>query len=296
MRTAVAVAAYNRPGHFHTLLCSLEKNPEHLTLPFYFFLDGGAGSKVQEHIARIERSPIAQKHIIARDRNWGLGRNLIDVRRHLFEVDGFDQIILFEDDHKVTPQYLRLVLNLADWGWRHNVGTVQASTRVVMDLAKKRERLDRVKNSIEYFTGYLLRRFTWERIAPLLYEYEDRFLPQGQPYRKRVHSAIGAWIRDVFGRPRLPLPPDATRFNFGKVVNPFGQRKRWATGQDGITEMALWHTGCDGRLTTVVNRSIFTGERGEHFHPAAFRKARFHEMTLDAFPEDATRTEFTFAG
>jgi hypothetical protein len=295
MRTAVAVAGYNRPAHFLRLLQSLAQNPESQTLPFYFFLDGGHSSKIVAHQDIIGRSSIKEKYLIARDKNWGLGRNLIDVRRHLFETDGFDRIVLFEDDHEVTPQYLSLVLNLADWGLKDNVGTVQASTRVVMSLEEKSTRLARVKRSIEYFTGYVMTRSTWGRIAPILYEYEDRFLPWDVPYRKRVHHQIGQFIRETFAKPRLSLPKDATRFDFGPVENPFKHRKRWATGQDGITEMALWHTGHDGRLTTLVNRSIFTGETGEHFHPEAFRKAQFHLMTLDAFTADASRTEFVYA-
>lgn len=294
MKTAVCVAAYKRPEYFTQCLASLEKNPESQTLPFFFYLDGGHGSMVRSNMDLIEKTNIKEKHIIARGEWYGLGRNLIDVRRQTFETHGFDQMIFFEEDMIITPQYIRLLLNLRDWGLKRNIATVQASPVCVLSKEDKEKRLTEVRNGTEIFSGYLMDRDCWLRIRDVLYEYESSFL-MDRPYRNRPHVAILKWMAKKLGE-RTEPEPDADFLPVGKLPCPFRPGRPWPTSQDGVTAMAMWRAGYDGRLTTVINRAHHIGEWGEHVRPHNYKQNKFDQMVLDEFESDAELKSFVWAG
>jgi hypothetical protein len=296
VKTAICVAGYNRPEYLAKCLASLEKNPESQTLPFYFYLDGGHGSCVKANQELIEKSNIKTKHVIARGSWYGLGRNLIDVRRQTFDVLGFDRMIFFEEDMVVTPQYISLVQNLADWAFKHgDVATVQASPRCYLDKEAKIAASQHVKSGMEIFSGYAMERSCWEVINTALFAYEKLFL-MDRPYRARNHASIRRWMgENLFGRDkRVSRQPALCKGERPRWFNP-AALNNWTTSQDGITAMAMWCAGYNYRFTTKVNRAVHIGVRGENSRPGYHAK-HWAPMKLEEMPGDETRTEFQWMG
>ena len=171
-KAAVSISAYNRPEYFKQVVESLEKNLESSFLDFYFFLDGGQESAQQENAKIITNSSIANKHIIARHNNWGLGRNMIDVRRILFDVCRYDQVLVLEDDMVLSPQYIGLVFRILDWAETNfdDVGVVQGWSRCLWSKEQKFAHLDKVYVGNEHWWGYAISRKVWDDIKLFLYD------------------------------------------------------------------------------------------------------------------------------
>ena len=105
MRTAVATFGFGRPDHFERMLRSLGSCPEVAKgeVDVHHFLDGGAGSEQDALRAVIEDSGIPYTAIVARPGNLGVGRQLIGARRELLDEQGYDRMVLVEDDIEVEP-------------------------------------------------------------------------------------------------------------------------------------------------------------------------------------------------
>ena len=128
MRTAVATFGFGRPDHFERMLRSLGSCPEVAKeeVDVHHFLDGGAGSEQDALRAVIEASGVPYTAIVARPENLGVGRQLIGARRELLDEQGYDRMVLVEDDIELSPTYLTTLLRLSDWAENYaDVGTVQ---------------------------------------------------------------------------------------------------------------------------------------------------------------------------
>ena len=55
-------------------------------------------SKQDEIKNIIDKSGVPYTSIVQREENYGVGRNLIGARRDLFDVHGYERVILIEDD------------------------------------------------------------------------------------------------------------------------------------------------------------------------------------------------------
>ena len=260
----VVVIGYNRPKYFEKVVKSLESNPESQTLPFFFFLDGGPESQQTKYNEIIEKHKFPLKTIINRDRNLGCGLNIIDAREHVFDRLGFDAAMVFEDDMIVSPYYIGLGFRLLR---QFPESHVQCWSKCIQTREWKINRLNRVITGKAHFWGYALNKTTWNRISPILKEYQAKFLIG--PYRDRDGNAIREW--------------------FGTLV----EHPPHATGQDAATETALRASKIE-RIITMVNRGKYIGKEGIHLTSIEYEKARFGQVNLDIFPEDIEIKEFYY--
>ena len=197
--TALAIAGYNRPAYFRPTIQSILCNPCVAQCDLWCFFDGGAASCQDEYrfilSQELSRTPYHPREVRLEDRreNWGCERNLIDLRRRLFDNEAYERLFVFEDDMIVGPHYLALSLRLLDWAEFHfsDIGAVQAYNFCRMSKEEKMRTLEQVEVGNPHWWGYLMPRRTWEAIRDTMYEYEDRYLSGGD-YRLD-HGRIRNW-------------------------------------------------------------------------------------------------------
>jgi hypothetical protein len=197
MRTALFTASFNRPDLMRELLEGLAKNRtdlEHIDIIHY--VDGGPKSKQSEIQAIIEQSGVPYSSIVLREENYGVGRNIIGARRDLFDIQGYERVILIEDDLIPGPNFITTTLALADWARQYNdVGMVQ-----VWNLPKQpitEDDLDVVVPTHEHFYTYCIDVEVWDEIKQTLYDYEQAYL-EGVAYADKDWRGI----RKRFMNPR----------------------------------------------------------------------------------------------
>ena len=127
MKTAIFTASFNRPDLMQELLSGLAKNIDHLEgIDVHHYVDGGPKAKQSEIEAIIKESGVPYTSIVLREENYGVGRNLIGARRELFDVHGYERVILIEDDLIPGPNFIKTTLSLADWARKYaDIGMVQ---------------------------------------------------------------------------------------------------------------------------------------------------------------------------
>lgn len=288
-KTAILVIGYNRPEYLVQVVSSLEKNPASQSLPFFFVFDGGPQAKQQENINIVKRSTIKHKEIVLRSTSYGCGRNLIDARRMLFDWCEYDRIVFFEDDVVVTPEYINLVLNLDEWAHKNydNIGFTTAYCGCFLSLPEKLKYLSHVGVGVSCI-GYCIRRGVWNKIKPIIYEYENKFL-KDVLYNRRNSQAIRKWLKATYDRskPVVYSNPFKSKQN---IIAHFIHDKS-PTSQDGITMFALLLNGYVPLLTRV-NRAVNIGKYGLHFTPSLWEKLGFGKIKLDRFKQDYSLKEF----
>jgi hypothetical protein len=273
MRTALFTASFNRPDLMRELLEGLAKNRtdlEHIDIIHY--VDGGPKSKQSEIQAIIEQSGVPYSSIVLREENYGVGRNIIGARRDLFDIQGYERVILIEDDLIPGPNFITTTLALADWARQYNdVGMVQ-----VWNLPKQpitEDDLDVVVPTHEHFYTYCIDVEVWDEIKQTLYDYEQAYL-EGVAYADKDWRGI----RKRFMKPRYSkhrvvrkglnlLPADSNH------PAPFGPRlkRNVPTSQDAITALALWENGFV-RIATLAPRAVMKGVDGVHSSAKVFEK------------------------
>lgn len=293
MKTAILLIGFNRVDYFDQTLTSLEANKAAHECDLHIYLDGGPKSDHPGLQKRIDASSFSNITVVARPENWGIGRHLIDARRALFDEQGYDRVLLFEDDMVLAPSYVETVLNMMDWSSHYNdVGTVMAYTINDEPVAQQTEHLDHIIPTNRHFWGYGMERSVWSEIKATLYDFEERYL-KGVSYAHRAHRAI-RWrlIRKISrqkraarsGVPLVPaslLSPPFKRFPFG-----------CPTSQDAITALALWRHGF-ARITTRVSRARYVGEEGFSFTPEVYEKMGFgNQQTVELSTLTVAPTEF----
>jgi hypothetical protein len=273
MRTALFTASFNRPDLMRELLEGLAKNRtdlEHIDIIHY--VDGGPKSKQSEIQSIIEQSGVPYSSIVLREENYGVGRNIIGARRDLFDIQGYERVILIEDDLIPGPNFITTTLALADWARQYNdVGMVQ-----VWNLPKQpitEDDLDVVVPTHEHFYTYCIDVEVWDEIKQTLYDYEQAYL-EGVAYADKDWRGI----RKRFMKPRYSkhrvvrkglnlLPADSNH------PAPFGPRlkRNVPTSQDAITALALWENGFV-RIATLAPRAVMKGVDGVHSSAKVFEK------------------------
>ena len=139
---AVNIIAYNRPDYFEVVLKSIESNPKYITdlMDFYFFLDGGIGSKQVELERLIKLSNLKNITIVKRETNFHLVSNILSARSHIFDDLGYEYLIELEDDMQITPQFFKLILAFNKWAKNkfNNIGGVMLFNICRNDISEKK--------------------------------------------------------------------------------------------------------------------------------------------------------------
>ena len=265
MKTAIFTASFNRPDLMEELLNGLAENIEDLNgIDIYHYIDGGHRSKQDEIRNIIDKSGVPYTSIVQREENYGVGRNLIGARRDLFDVHGYERVILIEDDLIPGPNFVQTTLSVADWARDYDdIGMVQVWN--LPDRPVSERDLDVVVPTHEHFYTYCIDVEVWDEIKDTLYEYERLYL-DGVSYGDKDWRAI----RKRFMKPRyskVRKPRQGRTFLDTEYPHPppFGSRlKRTVpTGQDAITALALWEKGLI-RLATLAPRAVMKGVDGVH--------------------------------
>ena len=293
--TAIGIAAATRPEYFEKTVQSIASNPEVKKMPTFLFLDCHPDKRQSQITA--QHKVIAKKHlphcvVVERPVNFGCGRNIIDLRRQLFDVLGYDKVFVFEDDCIVSKNYVKYTQNLLTWADENysNVGIVQGHNFCVLSSDVKKEHLSKVSSTSTNLWAYLMKKECWDSISETMYKFESHYLT-AKEYMHRPHAAIRDWFRvlshDGFSsRGDSPIPVGTGE---AEKMALFCQTP--PTGQDAATNISFWVAGW-GRLAPVVNRTLYIGKHGIHYTPKQFDLDGFANHKLDHYSGDGTRKKF----
>ncbi len=111
----VILFVYNRPDHVKKTISALQKNDLADQSVLFIYSDGPRSEEdsslireVRNYVSSIEG--FREVHVIEREKNWGLGRNIIDGVTQI--INQFGRIIVLEDDI-VTSRYFLRYMNTA---------------------------------------------------------------------------------------------------------------------------------------------------------------------------------------
>ncbi|MCF7806380.1 MAG: hypothetical protein K9M13_01785 [Simkaniaceae bacterium] len=302
-KEGVAIVAFNRPHYFKQLLASIEETSESQELPFFFFLDGGPGAKQQENIDLISQANIATKHIIIRPVNYGIPKNHIDAKRFMFDWCHFESAYIFEEDVKISSSYFKTLKHLREWANKKydNIGTIQLWNEQIIKYRQKTKNRALIQETTPFYSlvAYCLDRSVWERISPLLYEYERRFIDplvgvdkfridRSKPGIGIFGDQVRSWLIEKFNDYRKRPPLFSPHRTLPSKLN-FEDYAIYCTNQDTVTCLSLWLTG-HIRLQSVATRVIHIGQVG-FMNPSwpSHKKLFLHQ-----FRNDSQLTEFIF--
>ena len=294
-KVAVGIAAATRPEYLERTLKSISANPEILKWPFFAFLDAHPDSR-QGHITAEQENMFHEYLpdcvVVRRPVNFGCGRSIIDLRRQLFDVLGYDRVFVVEDDCLISQNYFSYCMNLMDWAEENysDVGTVQGHSYCVMGSADKTKHLDKVSVTSTNWWAYLQSRKCWDSIKDLLYKFEDYYLTAVN-YMHRPHAAIRDWFLSLChdGFPTLGDSPVSVGKDEEFKQSQYLQSP--PTGQDGATTVACAVKGWK-RLAPVGNRSLYIGRKGIHQSPSQFSADGFDRIRMDNYDDDSDRKDF----
>lgn len=292
---AIAIACCDRPRYLEAFAESLSKNEGVNDYPIFAFMDLPPEKKnigvVDEQVG-ILRKYFPKVTLVKRRTNFGCGRNIIDLRKQMFDSLQCKNVFVFEDDMEVSKNYLKYCRQLQDWSSQFsNVGIVQGWNHCVLPNSEKILKKSEVSATMSNLWGYLQSKHCWDSISPLIYEYQKLFLGALR-YSDRPHKSIMKWFRDKAEDrkffPSNTFPEDSTYIL---------QRKNYfdapPTGQDALTNLALYAKGWV-RLAPVVNRGHYIGKLGIHMSPQRFIQNQFDQMSLLEFFDEAKN--FTLRG
>ena len=295
--TAIGIAAATRPEYFEKTLQSVAANSEVERFPTFLFLDchpDHRQSLITEQHRLIAKKYLPKCVIVERPVNFGCGRNIIDLRRQLFDVLGYEKVFVLEDDCIVSKNYFDFVENLLDWSDSKfsNVGVVQGHNFCIISDSVKKKHLGKVVSTSTNLWAYLMKKKCWDSISDYLYKFEDHFLTAIE-YMHRPHAAIRDWLRAIshdgfssLGKNPVPLSDSEIEKREKFTDSP-------PTGQDAVTNYASWIAGWE-RLAPLVNRTLYIGKSGIHQDPASFERNGFGQHSLDEYSRDGSRKRFQF--
>ncbi len=303
MKTAIYVTAYNRPHYLAECLCGLTKDPIAMQSDIFVFLDGGpdstqaANAKLVDWILAPAKTG-GELHTIKRDANYGVGHNMIEARRYLFDGLGYDRAMLVEDDCVLMPHAFGLNDRLQDWCDRHftNVGVTTIWCRCAASADIKFRHQRTVKGGNTNWITAMWTRDAWLAVRPMYELYERSFLPPiGEPYSSRPHRKITDWllscqaeVADAGWSPRgdQPFPEDADYFTRSLM-----DADHMVSSQDGVGAMAMVAAGMVKAYTTV-NRATYIGRQGEHGTPDQYEQSKYHLILPDIMRGDHGVADF----
>ena len=288
MSNAILLLGFNRVDYFGQTLAALQANDAAHDCDLHVYLDGGEKAKQDEIVALVKASTFENVNYVLRDKNWGIGRHLIDARRTLFDELNYERVILLEDDMILAPSYIQTVLDLSKWSQQYcDVGTVMAYNINADSLEQQQSQHQHVIATNRHFWGYVLTRDVWQIIKPIVYDFESKYLMKTS-YAKRSHFRIRwmfmrSWMskkRQARSGKRM-VPDECLSAPFPKIP------RKSPTSQDAITALALWHHGFT-RITTRVSRAQYIGVEGFSFSPEVYAQMGFEDQNT---PDLATLTQ-----
>ena len=131
METApIILFTYNRPAHTRRALESLRRNALAAESELFVYSDAARDEADREAVAEVRRiihdaRGFKAVHIVERDENQGLARNIIDGVTRV--TDQYGRVIVLEDDLVVAPHFLRFMNDaLETYKDEPRVGHIQA--------------------------------------------------------------------------------------------------------------------------------------------------------------------------
>lgn len=253
----IALAACERLRYFKQCVQALAQNPEFITTTVVLFLDKPTDiSQVvdnQEHIKVLQKvhpKPL----IIERPCNFGPGRNIIDIRRQLFDNLGFERVYIIEDDVIVAANYLEVMNNLWKWvldnNYENNVGVVQG-WQYTLDTQPSCY----VDVNMDNLWAYSMSLQCWNDIKDLVYQYERDYL--FCRYNERPHRTIFKWYEQIPVVPTREGYPVST----DKKVVLKGSLNSLTTTQESCVLKALYTRGWL-RISPNINLAENIGRSG----------------------------------
>ncbi len=108
----ILLFVYNRPEHTRRLIESLLANEEAEKSELYIYADNCRNDADNQQVDAVRSyihslSGFKAIHIVEREENWGLARNVIDGVTTLLGF--YDRVIVLEDDLVVAPYFLRFM-------------------------------------------------------------------------------------------------------------------------------------------------------------------------------------------
>jgi len=297
LKSAILLLGFNRTDYFQQVLSSLEKNSAAFNHDLHVYLDGGPKAKQQAIVDIVNSSQFENVTFVLRDRNWGIGRHLIDARRTLFDELGYDRILLLEDDMVLAPTYVETVFSISDWSAKYDdVGTVMAYNINHNPVKSQMQQMNQVISTNRHFWGYVITKKVWDEIKHIIYEFEQKYLLKytytNRPHRRIRWFFMRKWLsRGRQKKQNCLVSSDCVVAPFPKF--PFNV----ATSQDAITALALWHHGYS-RITTRVSRAEYVGVEGYSFSPEVYESQGFDNQNLIDFSSfgDVDNYEFINKG
>ncbi len=297
MKSAILLLGFNRTDYFQQVLSSLENNADAFNHDLHVYLDGGPKAKQQAIVEIVNSSQFENVTFVLRDRNWGIGRHLIDARRTLFDKLGYDRILLLEDDMVLAPTYVETVFSISDWSAKYDdVGTVMAYNINHNSVKSQMQQMNQVISTNRHFWGYVITKKVWDEIKHIIYEFEQKYLLKytytNRPHRRIRWFFMRKWLsKSRRKKQNCLVSSDCVVAPFPKL--PFNV----ATSQDAITALALWHHGYS-RITTRVSRAEYVGVEGYSFSPEVYESQGFDNQNLLDFSsfENVDNYEFTNKG
>ena len=126
----ILLFVYNRPQHVRQLVTSLLANEEAAQSTLYVYADGAKDENDQAAVEEVRQffmdiDGFKTVHLIQREENWGLARNVIDGVTNVVKKHG--RVIVLEDDLVVAPYFLRFMNDALDtYKDEPRVGHIQA--------------------------------------------------------------------------------------------------------------------------------------------------------------------------
>ena len=288
MRTAFLSPCHRRPEYLEQVLTDLMATPEVRTgMPVFLVCDGGENATIAENLAAAIKVRIPCLHSLIRPEQFGVGRNIYEAKRYLFEECGYDQVFYIEDDIRITPQALTLCSNIMKWLTINYTNGCVVSTAIFcnMPMEEKQANLAIVSDCGFSLANHLMTKECWNLTRPWLTEYVETFLHC--PYRERDNPRILEWMRTL--AQRLPVQSGNRMFPVHWPVKEYFLDKP-VTSQDAAMSLAIRLAGFS-HVVAVVNRAWHIGKQGENSSDESWERS-YSGTTLDAFETDNTRTYF----
>lgn len=288
MRTAILIPCHRRPEYLAQVLADLMTTPQvRMGMPVFLACDGGENATVAENLAVAIKARVPALHSLVRPEHFGIGRNIYEAKRYLFEECQYDQVFYLEDDIRVSPHVLTLLQNLMKWlSVNYTNGCVVSSSIFCnMPLEEKQASLAVVSDCGYSLANHLMTKECWLLTRPWMSEYVNTFLRCA--YAERDIERIMEWMRSL--AQRLPVQSG------NRMVPPHWPFKEYflekpVTSQDGAMALCLRLAGFS-HVVAVVNRAWHIGRQGENSTEESWERS-YSGTTLDIFEEDNTRTYF----
>lgn len=108
----IVLFVYNRPDHVRNVIWSLVQNELAVKSEIFIYSDAAKGKEDEKYVQEVRNyinsiNGFSKVHIIEREKNWGLARNIIDGVGNL--ISKYGKIIVLEDDLILSPYFLQFM-------------------------------------------------------------------------------------------------------------------------------------------------------------------------------------------